>query len=152
MKHEKTFALKQVKHVQQHDVIKVANSFQQAVSEKSMLSIILYSANVLKLDALHCCTGHYGVCILVCGDCSSNAAPIVTKTGEIGEFFKGVTNKTFLQLLEELNAWCTNGLRGISLFQHTIFNLISTGLAQGKKNIQECKKFCQNKLKLDLCQ
>ena len=38
--HEKTFAPKQVKRAQQHDVIKVANSFQQAVSEKSVLLII----------------------------------------------------------------------------------------------------------------
>ena len=30
--------------------------------------------------------------------------------------------------------------------------LNSTGLAQGKKSIQECKKFCRNQLKLDLRQ
>jgi hypothetical protein len=81
-----------------------------------------------------------------------NAAPIVAKTGELGEFFEDITNKPFLQLLEELDAWCTNGLKGSSLFRHTIFNLTLTGLAQGKKNIQECKKYCRNKLKLDLRQ
>ena len=33
VQHEKKYAPKQVKRAQQHDVIKVANSFQQAVSE-----------------------------------------------------------------------------------------------------------------------
>jgi hypothetical protein len=36
----KTYVPKQVKRAQQHDVTKVANSIQQAVSEKSALSII----------------------------------------------------------------------------------------------------------------
>jgi hypothetical protein len=37
--HEKIYAPKQVKRAQQHDVDKVADSFQQAVSQKSMLLI-----------------------------------------------------------------------------------------------------------------
>jgi len=41
-----------------------------------------------------------------------NANPIVAKTGEIGQFFEDITNKPFLHLLEELDAWCTNGLNG----------------------------------------
>lgn len=41
MQNEKTYAPKQVKRAQQQDVIKVANSFQQAVSEKSVRSLIV---------------------------------------------------------------------------------------------------------------
>ena len=79
---------------------------------KNLRSLLYGSTNVFKLDALHCRTGHYGICILVRGDRSMNANPIVAKTGEIGQFFEDITNKPFLHLLEELDAWCTNGLNG----------------------------------------
>ena len=46
---------KQVKCAQQHDVTKAANSFQQAVSVELLIT---QGANVSKLDALHCWTGH----------------------------------------------------------------------------------------------
>jgi len=74
---------------------------------------LLYGgANVLKLDALHCRTGFYGICMLVRGDRSMNAHPIVAKTGEIDKFFEETTNKTIVNLLEDLDAWCVGGLKG----------------------------------------
>lgn len=116
--HAKTYVPKQVKWAQQLDVSKVANSIQQAVSAKHLQSL-LHCTKIFKLDALHCCTGHYGICILVHGDCSMNTSPIVAKTGEISQFFEDTTNKPFLQLLEELDACCIKGLKGI-YFLHTI--------------------------------
>ena len=78
---------------------------------------LLYGGvNVLKLGALHCHTGFYGICMLVHGDCSMNTHPIVAKTGEINkffeEFFEETTNKTIINLLEDLDAWCVGGLKG----------------------------------------
>lgn len=103
---------KQVKRAQQHSVTRAANGFQQAVS--AMLFMI-QGANVSKLDALHCQTGHYGVCILIRGDKSMDSTPVfvTTGTGNLGEFFEDYTNKPLLGMLEDLDAWCTNGLRGI---------------------------------------
>ena len=41
-----------------------------------------------------------------------NADPIVLKTGGIDQFFEDMTNKSMLTIVSELDAWCTNGLRG----------------------------------------
>jgi hypothetical protein len=41
VQYEKTFVPKQVKRAQQHDVVKVANSFQQAVSRVGVLEYIV---------------------------------------------------------------------------------------------------------------
>jgi len=69
-------------------------------------------AKFSKLQALHARTGHYGICILVRNNSSINADPIVVQTGRIDEFFEDSTKKPFLQLLEELDAWMTSGLKG----------------------------------------
>ena len=148
---------KQLKRAQQHDVTKTANSFQEAVSVELL---IMQGANVSKLDALHVRTGHHGLCILVCGDRSINSRPIFVSSGNgnLGDFFEDYISKPLLGILEDLDAWCTNGLKGI-LFYFILFYFIlfyfgsllhSIGLAQGKKSVQECKKYVQNHLKLDL--
>ena len=140
---------KQLKRAQQHDVTKTAKSFQEAVSVELL---IMQGANVSKLDALHCRTGHYGVCILVRGDRSINSRPVFLSTGNLGDFFEDYTSKPLQGILEDLDAWCTNGLKGIFiLFWLTItFHLICIGHAQGKRNVQECKKYIRNQLKMDL--
>ena len=45
-----------------------------------------------------------------------NADPIVLTTGGIEQFFEDTTNKSMLTLVEELDAWCVGGLRGIFIF------------------------------------
>ena len=104
---------KQLKRAQQHDVTKTANSFQEAVSVELL---IMQGANVSKLDALHCRTGHYGVCILVRGDRSMDSRPVFLTTGNLGDFFEDYTSKPLLGMLEDLDAWCTNGLKGILFY------------------------------------
>lgn len=108
---------------------------------------------IFELDTLHCRTGHYGICIIVRGDRSIKCKPIVAKTGRVAQFFEDVTNRELVQLLEDLDTWIIKGLKGIfNIFAHLTFHLTCTGFADGKKDTQECKKFCRNQLKSDLCQ
>ena len=82
---------------------------------------LLYgSTNAFKLNTLHCRTGYYGICMIVCGDRSINGNPIIVETGELHQFFEDITSKPILQVVEDLDAWCVNGLKGISLFTHTL--------------------------------
>ena len=83
---------------------------------QNLCSLLHGCANVFKLEALHSCTGHYGIYILVHGDNSLNITPVVSQTGDIGQFFEEVMNKPFLQVLRDLDGWCTNGFKGIHSF------------------------------------
>ena len=81
------------------------------------------------------------------------ASPVVAKTGDIGQFFEDLANKPLLQMLDDLDAWCANGLRGIVCYFLMMCHIqISAGMAQAKKRTQDCKKFCRNQLKLELRQ
>ena len=83
----------------------------------------MQGANVSKLDALHCRTGHYGVCILARNDRSIHCRPVFVSTGNVNlsEFFEDYTSKPLEDMLEDLDAWCTNGLKGILFY----FGLLS---------------------------
>ena len=153
MQNAKINVLKQVKCAQQCDVTKVARSFQEAVSAK--LTLLHCGTDVFKLNALHSRTGYYGICILVCGDHSMAPEPVVAKTGRIAQFFEEVAKKPFIELLGDLDVWCNSGLKGKFYFTLLIIcspHLLFAGFTQKKKDIQECKKYCQNQLKAELRQ
>ena len=124
---------KQVKRAQEHDVSKVINNFQEAVSAKHLYSITC-GTDVFKLDALHCRTGYYGICFIVRGDRSTQASPVVAKTGDIGRYFEDLANKPLLHMLDDLDVWCANGLSGMyfMLFPHDTShpNLYRTGMSE----------------------
>lgn len=111
--YSKTYVPKQVKRAQQHDVARVADSFQKAVS--TTLSTTC-GTNIFKLEALHTRTGHYGICVIVRSDPSMNADPFVAQTGPIAGFLEEVTQKSLGQLTRELDALCSKGLKGFYLF------------------------------------
>ena len=150
--HNKMYVPKQVKHAQQHDVARVVGSFQKAVSTKISTTC---GTNIFKLEALHSRTGHYGICVIVRGDPSMNADPLVAQTGPVSGFLEEITQKSLGQLTRELDALCSKGLKGfyfiLFLVRYKSY-LICTGVAENKKSVQECKKYCRNQLKLELRQ
>ena len=57
--------------------------------------------------------------MIVCGDSAIDGNPIIVQTGELHKFFKDMTCKPILQVVEDLEAWCVNGLKG-NFFIHML--------------------------------
>jgi len=57
--------------------------------------------------------------MIVHGDSAINGNPIIVQTGELHKFFEDMTSKPILQVVEDLDGWCVNGLKGI-LFIHVL--------------------------------
>ena len=68
-----------------------------------------------------------------------DSTPVFLSNGGLGEFFEDYTNKPLVGILEDLDAWCTNGLKGILFYfilAHYYIPWICIGLTQEKKSVQ----------------
>ena len=76
--------------------------------------------------------------------------PLSHKLDKLLRSLKTLSTNLFLKSSMSLMDGVLMGSKVFLFHTHNTFYLISTGLAQGEKSIQECKKWCQDQLRFNL--